>query len=75
MERDELHSISQLIQSRRTIRKILPDSIPRELIYTILEIASFAPFHSKKNLGKFYLFQQNQNANYFQQQSLKVTHV
>lgn len=48
MERDELHSISQLIQSRRTIRKILPDSIPRELIYTILEIASFAPFHSKK---------------------------
>lgn len=48
MEQDEPHSISQLIQSRRTIRKILPDAIPLELIYTILEIASFAPFHSKK---------------------------
>lgn len=48
MEQNEQQSIIHAIQNRRTIRKTLPDSIPLELIYTILEIASFAPFHSKK---------------------------
>ncbi|KIL52037.1 nitroreductase family protein [Jeotgalibacillus soli] len=41
-------AIQTTIQERRTVRELETTSIPRETLYKLLEIASYAPFHSKQ---------------------------
>lgn len=44
----ETYSIEQIIKKRRTIRTLLDQDIAMNVIEELLEISSYAPYHSKK---------------------------
>lgn len=43
-----IHSIEQTIRTRRTIRTLSDHEISMDIIEELLEISSYAPYHSKE---------------------------
>ncbi|EMG29337.1 nitroreductase [Listeria fleischmannii 1991] len=50
-----MRSIAEIIQSRRSIKKATEEPISKETVLHLIEIASFAPFHSKVEPWEVYM--------------------
>lgn len=58
-------SIIETIKARRTIRNTKKDQIPEDVLWELLEVASYAPFHSKEEPWKFILISEEKEKQFY----------
>ena len=61
----DMNSIEQVIRERRTIRTLTDQTIALDVIYELLESASYAPYHSKEEPWKVIIVSEEQERQVF----------
>lgn len=61
----DMNSIEQIIRERRTIRTLTDQTIALDVIYELLESASYAPYHSKEEPWEVIIVSEEQERQVF----------